>query len=244
MSKLATDIVLPGMKVQFADLDNIRVLFDVMSTSRHITARWKNNELKVVVPPGTRLRDVHTALQSMLSRIMAKRPMLRYHEGQVIEYPEFKVTIQRQHEKPYVVTLTGATLTPVISVGSALDFDDPEVIAMISRMMCRIARKVAPMVLLPRAREIALRLGLSPQQWKISTGRRTLGTCHSDKTISLSQLILFLSPELRDYIICHELAHLTEMNHSARFHQLCDKYLGGREKELIRKLKKYNWPIL
>lgn len=227
-----------------AQLDDAIVKFDVISTARRISARWKNNELCVVVPPGTRMRDVVAVLQPLIPRIMAKRPKLKYHEGQVIEYPEFKVAIQRQDVKPLVVTLTGATLAPVISVGSQLDFENPEVTAIVSRMMCHIARKVAPQVLLSRAREIAARLGLTPRQWKISTGRRTLGTCHADKSISLSQVVVFLSPELRDYIICHELAHLTEMNHSPRFHQLCDNYCGGREKELIAKLKKFNWPIL
>jgi len=55
---------------------------------------------------------------------------------------------------------------------------------------------------------------------------------------------VFLTRELREYIICHELAHLREMNHSAAFHRLCDSYLGGREASLEKKLREYRWPVM
>lgn len=57
-------------------------------------------------------------------------------------------------------------------------------------------------------------------------------------------MLVFLPLELSDYVIYHELAHLTEMNHSPRFHALLDSYLGGREAELVRKLKGFVWPVL
>ncbi|MDE6813007.1 MAG: M48 family metallopeptidase, partial [Duncaniella sp.] len=71
-----------------------------------------------------------------------------------------------------------------------------------------------------------------------------LGTCYPRlRRIRLSYLNVFLTPELRDYIICHELAHLTEPGHTPAFHALCDRYCLGRERELIRRLHTYPWPI-
>lgn len=64
------------------------------------------------------------------------------------------------------------------------------------------------------------------------------------RKISLSAITMFLPPHLRDYIVCHELAHLSEMNHSARFHEICNGYCGGREKSLQKELKAFRWPIL
>jgi hypothetical protein len=55
---------------------------------------------------------------------------------------------------------------------------------------------------------------------------------------------VFLPQELRDLIILHELAHLSEMNHSPRFHALLDTYLDGREALLRNLLRNYAWPIL
>lgn len=50
--------------------------------------------------------------------------------------------------------------------------------------------------------------------------RRCWGSCTSLKNLNFSYRILFLPPELADYIIAHELCHLAELNHSPRFWSL------------------------
>jgi len=72
---------------------------------------------------------------------------------------------------------------------------------------------------------------------------RKLGHCTSKKVIQLSRNLMFMPEELIRYIICHELAHLTHMNHSPQFHALVDEYTGGREKELERQLRQFRFPI-
>ena len=48
-----------------------------------------------------------------------------------------------------------------------------------------------------------------------------------------------LPEHLRDYVILHELCHTVHHNHSAAFHNLCDRCLGGNEKILRRELRRY-----
>jgi predicted metal-dependent hydrolase len=50
-----------------------------------------------------------------------------------------------------------------------------------------------------------------------------LGSCSTNGNINLSTRLLFAPPEVLDYIIVHELAHLVEMNHSPRFWALVEK---------------------
>jgi len=51
----------------------------------------------------------------------------------------------------------------------------------------------------------------------IRNTRSRWGSCSSQKNLNFNYRILFLSPELQDYLIVHELCHLQEMNHAPQF---------------------------
>ena len=55
--------------------------------------------------------------------------------------------------------------------------------------------------------------------------RRRWGSCAADGTLRFNWRIAMLRPELIEYIVVHELAHLTVMNHSADFWELVDGVL-------------------
>lgn len=43
------------------------------------------------------------------------------------------------------------------------------------------------------------------------------GSCSSNNNLNFNYKIIYLRPELADYLIVHELCHLGELNHSKRF---------------------------
>ena len=48
------------------------------------------------------------------------------------------------------------------------------------------------------------------------------GSCSSRKNLNFNYRILDLSPELRDYVIVHELCHLKELHHGKAFWELME----------------------
>ncbi|MDE6489754.1 MAG: M48 family metallopeptidase [Muribaculaceae bacterium] len=168
---------------------------------------------------------------------------MTYNYDTLIELPEVTISIQRQALAPKRIIAQARIPRSPIGIGAELDITSPEVQQSIGRIIMTIAHTLAPGILLPRAREIADTIGDQPAAWRISRGRRTLGTCNSRREISLSAACLFLPQHLRDYIVIHELAHLREMNHSPRFHALCNHYCNGREKELQTQLRLFKWPF-
>ncbi|MEG2820047.1 MAG: M48 family metallopeptidase, partial [Muribaculaceae bacterium] len=111
-----------------------------------------------------------------------------------------------------------------MNISKDADITDSNIIETISLCICRLMARRAEGVLIPHAIEVAKSLGVMPRKFVIGRGFHKLGHCTTQKDIQLSHNLMFLPEELIDFVICHELAHLTHMNHSMAFHDLCNKY--------------------
>jgi len=101
----------------------------------------------------------------------------------------------------------------------------------------QLVRRFAKDALTCRVAYHAKRLGLEYGALSVRDQSSRWGSCSARRGISLNWRLVLLRPELQDYVILHELAHLTEMNHSRRFWALLDQYDRGRiehEAELDR----------
>src|SRR5690606_3456461 len=87
--------------------------------------------------------------------------------------------------------------------------------------LLQIAREVLPAYVT----RLAEKVGISALPAVSIRDQRTLwGSCTSARSLSLNWRLLLLPPPLQDYIIYHELAHLTHMDHSPRFYKLLHCY--------------------
>lgn len=209
-----------------------------------VVARWRDGSLRVTAPLNILYDELMSILRNMAPRIEKVKPESPYRPDMLLDFGELKVMLTSQSFKPDRVVANLKDGVGSIGVGTEWDFDSPDTVKTVNKFLCRMAQSMAPQVLLPRAREVAARIGRSPRAWSISSGHRVLGHCNTKGEIALSYALVFFPTHLRDYVTCHELAHLTEMNHSPRFHQICDTYCGGREKALIAELKAFRCPAI
>jgi len=63
----------------------------------------------------------------------------------------------------------------------------------------------------------AASLGVPVPSLTLSSARTQWGLCREDGRVRLNWRLIHLPLRLIDYVVAHELAHLREMNHSARF---------------------------
>jgi len=134
------------------------------------------------------------------------------------------------------------------------DFDADGRQELLERAMIEGIRNHAKTQLLPRLLAYARRFGIQLNEVKINSSKGRWGSCSLHKVgsvikrqklynINLSLFVLLLPLHLQKLILLHELTHTIYMDHSPSFHANLDKWLGGKEAEYEKELKKYNTSI-
>lgn len=96
-----------------------------------------------------------------------------------------------------------------------------------------------------RIAHYAERLGCTPPPLALSSARTRWGSCSRQSGIRLNWRLIHLPPELIDYVVAHELAHLVEMNHSPRFWGVVENlYPDWRTARAALKRRAMELPIL
>lgn len=219
-------------------------MLTVRRNMRNMTMRWKGGTLFMSVPAGASRADIERALNDLRPKLRKAKDNLSYHIGQVIQCYGFTITLDEQNKLPNRIVFSYSESNVVASVPQGINLDEHGTKQWVSKALKVVAQERAAKVLLPLAESITERVGVSPIRFEIGRGLRKLGHCTPGKVIQLSANLVFLPAELIEYIVCHELAHLTHMNHSPQFHALVNTYLMGREKELNKKLKDFSWPVM
>jgi predicted metal-dependent hydrolase len=92
----------------------------------------------------------------------------------------------------------------------------------VRRMLLDWLKAQALAALAPRAAHYAARVSLPPPPVKLSNARTQWGVCMASGRIRLSWRLVHFAPEVADYVVAHEVAHLVELNHSERFWALVE----------------------
>ena len=73
----------------------------------------------------------------------------------------------------------------------------------------------------------ARRITAVDPQVRLSNARSEWGSCNAKGVIRLNWRLVQLPPALAEYVVAHEVAHLVELNHSARFWAVVEALLPG-----------------
>jgi len=94
-----------------------------------------------------------------------------------------------------------------------------------------------------RTRELAAQRSVSIRRIEVRAQTSRWGSCSKTGTVSLNWRLIQTPPEVRDYVIIHELMHSREMNHSDRFwtlvaaacpgYRACERWLKEHGVEIL-----------
>ena len=217
------------------------------SRARRLIFRMKDGELRVTCPAGYSESRIQASVEenrSKLRRLAARSSLLQSSRtlsvgDRVPCYGGDLLLLPGTVPNRFLFRYEGDCLQVFCPPG--VDLNLPVVRKRLSSGVCRFVYRRAQELLPRRLEQVALRLGVSAAGVSIGRGRRKLGHCTARGEIQLSLYLMFLPEELIDYVICHELAHLTYMNHGPRFHDLCNRYCDGKELLLRKQVRTFTF---
>ncbi|MDR0932817.1 MAG: M48 family metallopeptidase [Victivallales bacterium] len=125
--------------------------------------------------------------------------------------------------KPYKLHFTCRVLA--FSDGFYVPYGDEETT---KRHLETLYRRLSAEYFSRKCREIADSFDLKFAKIRIGGASGRWGSCSRNGNLNFSWRLILWPEEVVDYVIAHELAHLLELNHSARFWQqverICPKY--------------------
>ena len=111
----------------------------------------------------------------------------------------------------------------------------------------QIYRILAKRDLVIKTLKFTNQMGVMPIAVKINGAKTRWGSCSGKKSLNFSWRLIMADDDVIDYVVVHELAHLTEMNHSARFWAIVESILPDYQrrleqlKEFQKKLSSQDW---
>lgn len=236
------------MQCYFIDKEFGKVVVTLRRGMKNVRCRWRGNRLYMSAPYGME-KQLEGLVDADRDKIRAlNHQKITFHDGQVI--PCFHTTLTISTDAKLTTNCVAHGIDPAdgvslyMRVPADLDLENDAATRALSKVISLLFGRIAHRYLIPYAQSEAARLGLKPRGFEIGKGTVKLGHCTRGGMIQLSRHLMLLPEPLVQYVVCHELAHLTHMDHSPAFHALLDSYLNGRSAALDRQIAHFPWPIL
>lgn len=194
----------------------------------------RNGKVEVRAPVGVSKKDIDKFVTSKESWITDR--LSRSKERQ-----EQRATFALNYNE---LVLYGGKGYPIVAkLGDRVGFDEEKFYMppglsteQIKHACVQIYRMLAKRDLTDKVLCFAKRMGVAPSAVKISGAKTSWGSCSSQRSLNFSWRLMMAEHAVVDYVVVHELAHIAEMNHSARFWAIVEGILPDY-KERLQRLK-------
>lgn len=187
--------------------------------------------LQVSAPRWTPLTEIEAALHDKARWVLAKLAEARqrqaaqqgaridWRDGAALPYLGAPLTLRldprQQHGRAGAVLQSALPEGPILWLGLPASASAQQVQDVAQAWLLGQARRLFA----ARLDHFAPLMGVRWQRLTLSSAGTRWGSASADGSIRLNWRLIHLDAALIDYVVVHELAHLREMNHSARFWQ-------------------------
>ena len=119
-----------------------------------------------------------------------------------------------------------------------IDQDTRKLKQLIKSELDMFVKKTARVYLQKKTKLLATKMSVSYQKLTLRNQKTRWGSCSSQDNLNLNWKLVHYPPEIIDYVIIHELSHLTHHNHSHQFWS-CVAHYDPDYKQHRNYLKKY-----
>lgn len=219
-------------ELKLADGQTIPYILKVSARRRTIGLKIDGNGLTVHIPRRiaqhtveSLLRDKSGWITSKLAKWTDRPAAIEWQDGAPLRYlgQEIRLAL-RQDTRNRAVEFDGTRLYVALP--------NPENAAAVQRKVVQWLAKQCRPDFTRRIELLAAKLGVPTPPLYLSSARTRWGSCNSRGEIRLNWRLIQAPPHIIHYVVAHELAHLKEMNHSAKFwgwvKKLCPEYEAAR----------------
>ena len=195
----------------------------IRSNRRTLAIYVRGEGVEVRAPQGATLRQIEDFLASkeawIASKMAESAHRLRQRAGFRLDYGD--TVFYRGKRYPIVALEDGVggfdgahfCVPPSLEPGG------------IKQACVQIYHLLAKDYLIARVFDVARNMNVMPAAVRISKAKRQWGSCSAKGKLSFSWRLIMADDEVIDYVIVHELAHLSQMNHSPHFWQVVEREL-------------------
>lgn len=201
-----------------------RVEYEVRRSDRATKARIDVGirGVTVVIPAGVD-RDPDSLLLENAAWVVEK----------IAEFDTYRKQIpDRNYEEGEAFKFLGEPHEVVIEKRSSSDVEDGQLLlaehhveqTSVKRALETLYRRKARERFQDRADHYAAEMGVEYEKIEVRNQRTKWGSCSTSGTLGLNWRLMMAPPDVVDYVVLHEIAHLVEPNHNDEFWELVAPY--------------------